>query len=254
MPLQKISRLRSRESDTAGFGRRRPPRLRFAPRQPAAPGAAREQAAAEGPIAAGHGSRTTARRQFHAREAIRRRDVPAPDIGDGLILAEDELAVEAVAHTHGIPSLSMQESLRINVWRTALDQFFLPVGPWLDAAKTAIRAGACVAHQIAIPGHSDIPAEFTAAVDPEAPREDCEAPPPSAKSRTGFADGAGAGWFLGEEGGQDFALARGYGGRLIAVGPRMVMAITSDPSQPARSKGYFGELLNLVREALRATA
>lgn len=66
--------------------------------------------------------------------------------------------------------------------------------------------------------------------------------------------GYGLGWFLGEEGGQDFALARGYGGQIIAVGPRMVMAITSDPNQPARSEGYFGDLLSLVREGLRATA
>jgi CubicO group peptidase (beta-lactamase class C family) len=66
--------------------------------------------------------------------------------------------------------------------------------------------------------------------------------------------GYGLGWFLGEERGQDFALARGYGGQLIAVGPRMVMAITSDPTLPARSGGYFGDLMRLVRDGLRATA
>jgi CubicO group peptidase (beta-lactamase class C family) len=66
--------------------------------------------------------------------------------------------------------------------------------------------------------------------------------------------GYGLGWFLGEEHGQDFALARGYGGQVIAVGPRMVMAITSDPTLPARSGGYFGDLMSLVRDGLRATA
>lgn len=66
--------------------------------------------------------------------------------------------------------------------------------------------------------------------------------------------GYGLGWFPGEEDGRNFALARGYGGQIIAVGPRMVMAITSDPNQPARSEGYFGELLTLVRDAMRATA
>lgn len=64
----------------------------------------------------------------------------------------------------------------------------------------------------------------------------------------------GLGWFLGREAGQDFALARGYGGQLIAVGPKMVMAITSDPNQPARSQGYFGDLMDLVRDGLRASA
>ncbi|WP_375260996.1 serine hydrolase domain-containing protein [Palleronia sp.] len=66
--------------------------------------------------------------------------------------------------------------------------------------------------------------------------------------------GYGLGWFLGREGGQDFALARGYGGQLIAVGSEMVMAVTSDPNQPARSEGYFGNLMVLVREGLRASA
>ncbi len=66
--------------------------------------------------------------------------------------------------------------------------------------------------------------------------------------------GYGLGWFLGSEGGRDFALARGYGGQLIAVGPRMVMAITSDPTQPARSEGYFGDLMEIVRAGLRLSA
>ncbi|QFU09784.1 D-alanyl-D-alanine carboxypeptidase precursor [Rhodobacteraceae bacterium THAF1] len=66
--------------------------------------------------------------------------------------------------------------------------------------------------------------------------------------------GYGYGWFLGEERGADFAVARGYGGQVIAVGPRMVMAITSDPNQPARSQGYFGELMGLVRGGIRLAA
>jgi len=66
--------------------------------------------------------------------------------------------------------------------------------------------------------------------------------------------GYGLGWFLGQEGGQDFAIARGYGGQVIAVGPRMVMAIVSDPDRPARSQGYFGDLMELVRAGLRQTA
>lgn len=66
--------------------------------------------------------------------------------------------------------------------------------------------------------------------------------------------GYGLGWFVGNEDGQRFALARGYGGQIIAVGPRMVMAITSNPNLPARSQGYFGDLLSLVGDGLRATA
>jgi len=55
----------------------------------------------------------------------------------------------------------------------------------------------------------------------------------------------GYGWFLSDSG---FAVARGYGGQIIAAHPRrrLAVAITSDPGQPARSAGYFGELMALL--------
>ena len=82
--------------------------------------------------------------EFRAREAFRRRDVAPGPPGESLVLAEDGFVVEAVALDHSIPSLAfaLQESLRVNVWRSALDELGLPVGPWLDAAKVAVRAGA----------------------------------------------------------------------------------------------------------------
>lgn len=57
--------------------------------------------------------------------------------------------------------------------------------------------------------------------------------------------GYGYGWFLSESG---FAIARGYGGQIIAAHParKLAVAITSDPGQPARSEGYFGELMALL--------
>ncbi|SHI87334.1 CubicO group peptidase, beta-lactamase class C family [Palleronia salina] len=68
--------------------------------------------------------------------------------------------------------------------------------------------------------------------------------------------GYGLGWFLGQEAGADFALARGYGGQVICVAPSLdlVVAITSDPNQPARSQGYFGELMTLLRDAMQIAA
>ena len=53
------------------------------------------------------------------------------------------------------------------------------------------------------------------------------------------------GWFLSETG---FAIARGYGGQIIAANPSrgLAVAITSDPGQPARSGGYFGDLMALL--------
>ena len=62
----------------------------------------------------------------------------------------------------------------------------------------------------------------------------------------------GYGWFLGRARGHPFALARGYGGQLIAVVPDLALtvAITSDPTRPARSEGYFGELMRLLADTI----
>jgi CubicO group peptidase (beta-lactamase class C family) len=64
----------------------------------------------------------------------------------------------------------------------------------------------------------------------------------------------GYGWFLGRAGGGPLAIARGYGGQVIAVAPEaeVTVAITSDPTRPARSRGYFGALMGLVDEIAAA--
>ncbi len=55
----------------------------------------------------------------------------------------------------------------------------------------------------------------------------------------------GYGWFLSRSG---YVLARGYGGQIIAAHPdrNLAVAITSDPTLPARSEGYFGNLMQLL--------
>lgn len=55
----------------------------------------------------------------------------------------------------------------------------------------------------------------------------------------------GYGWFLSASG---YAIARGYGGQVIAAHPArgLAVAITSDPTRPARSEGYFGDLMRLL--------
>ncbi|WP_223475254.1 serine hydrolase domain-containing protein [Oricola indica] len=57
--------------------------------------------------------------------------------------------------------------------------------------------------------------------------------------------GYGYGWFLTDSG---YALARGYGGQVIAAHRErdLAVAITSDPTRPARSGGYFGEIMALL--------
>ncbi|GGF75107.1 serine hydrolase [Azorhizobium oxalatiphilum] len=55
----------------------------------------------------------------------------------------------------------------------------------------------------------------------------------------------GYGWFLSPSG---YVIARGYGGQIIAAHAerRIAVAITSDTGRPARSEGYFGDLMQLL--------
>ncbi len=66
----------------------------------------------------------------------------------------------------------------------------------------------------------------------------------------------GYGWFLGRAGNDVYALARGYGGQLICIAPQLgfTLALTSDPTRPARSAGYFGDLKRLIEDVIIPTA
>lgn len=68
--------------------------------------------------------------------------------------------------------------------------------------------------------------------------------------------GYGYGWFLGRSGSVDYALARGYGGQIICVIPSLsvTVAITSDSTVPARSGGYFGDLVDVIEQGVIPTA
>lgn len=65
--------------------------------------------------------------------------------------------------------------------------------------------------------------------------------------------GYGLGWFISPTG---WMIARGYGGQVIAAHPdrALAVAITSDPTQAARSGGYFGELMALLDGPILALA
>lgn len=83
------------------------------------------------------------RSRFAAREAFQRREVEPPSLSSGLLLAEDDFWIEAAVFDHGLPCLgfALQERLRVNVWRDGLERLGLPVGPWLNEAKRAVRRG-----------------------------------------------------------------------------------------------------------------
>ncbi len=77
----------------------------------------------------------------------------------GLVLKEEVLRVEEAVLDHKTPSLAfaLQETLRINVCRRALDELGLIAGPWLDEARRAVRAGLSDSHPIAVPGSGALP-------------------------------------------------------------------------------------------------
>src|SRR5262249_36215687 len=87
--------------------------------------------------------RLRGRWQFLARSAFAREDVKAPALPPGLVLAEEEFSIESVVLDHATPCLAfaLQERLRVNVWRDGLVALGLPVGPWLNEAKRAVRRG-----------------------------------------------------------------------------------------------------------------
>ena len=74
-----------------------------------------------------------------------------------------------------------------------------------------------------------------------------------ARTRSPFSgDSYGYGWFLTDTGGHFTAYARGYGGQMIYVVPdiELTVAITSDPTRPARSNGHVGALNRLLSETI----
>jgi ribonuclease Z len=61
-----------------------------------------------------------------------------------VVLAEDRFRVRAAFLDHDIPCLAfaLEESVHVNVWKNRLAELGLPTGPWLQAVKRAVIAGA----------------------------------------------------------------------------------------------------------------
>ncbi|OOG26411.1 ribonuclease Z [Thioalkalivibrio denitrificans] len=81
---------------------------------------------------------------FHAREAFRQEDRPAPSMPPGTLLDEEEFRVRAVPIDHHIPCLAfaLEEKAHLNVWKNRLEDMGLPTGPWLNHLKHLVRRGA----------------------------------------------------------------------------------------------------------------
>ena len=81
--------------------------------------------------------------EFHSRDALRRSDVAPRPLPEGVVLDEAEFHIRATTLDHGIPSLAFAfiEKMQVNVWKDRLDRMGIAVGPWLKAAKAAVRRG-----------------------------------------------------------------------------------------------------------------
>src|SRR5262249_21549459 len=95
---------------------------------------------------------------FRARETFRRRETEPPALAPGLVLDEPEFSIEAAVLAHGTPCLAfaLQERLRVNVRREGLERLGLAVGPWLNAAKAAVRRGEPDDHTVVAAGGREI--------------------------------------------------------------------------------------------------
>lgn len=80
---------------------------------------------------------------FRARSGFAPEPVGDPALPPGLALDEDDLRLEIAVLDHGIPCLAvgLQETLRVHVDPVGLGRLGLPVGRWLNTAKTALRRG-----------------------------------------------------------------------------------------------------------------
>lgn len=82
--------------------------------------------------------------RFACAEGFARRERPAAQLREGVILEEPLFRVRAQPLDHQIPCLgfTLEETMRINIDKARLDVLGLPVGPWLMDVKRALRAGA----------------------------------------------------------------------------------------------------------------
>jgi ribonuclease Z len=81
--------------------------------------------------------------EFRAREAFRRREHCSGKLERDVLLDEDDFRILGTVLDHGTPCLAfaLEEKLRVNVSREGLAALGLPVGPWLNSAKRAVRRG-----------------------------------------------------------------------------------------------------------------
>jgi len=96
---------------------------------------------------------------FCARQAFEPQPLGPPELPAGTVLDEEAFRVRAAVLDHGIPCLAFafEEKLRINVRKQGLDALGLPIGPWLNEAKRAVRRGSDDASPVFVAPDRSVP-------------------------------------------------------------------------------------------------
>jgi ribonuclease Z len=80
---------------------------------------------------------------FRSREFFKREEIETIDEFDGTLLRESFFRVNTAVFDHQVPCLafSLEEDYHINIDKAMLKEMKLPVGPWLNDLKHAVRSG-----------------------------------------------------------------------------------------------------------------
>lgn len=89
----------------------------------------------------GDGRLTTS--EFSGAQRFQRRDLPGSRWLEDSVLVDARYNVRAAMLQHSIPVLAfvVEESTRINIWRSRVEEMGLEIGPWLNSFKDAIIQG-----------------------------------------------------------------------------------------------------------------
>lgn len=84
------------------------------------------------------------RARFSSRRRFAREEYDAPPVHDDLIHADELFRVRARFVDHGVPCLAyaLEEAAHVNMWKNRLTEMGLATGPWLQALRRAVLAGA----------------------------------------------------------------------------------------------------------------
>jgi ribonuclease Z len=94
--------------------------------------------------------------QFRLRNAFAAEPIGTEIIAENVICNEPSFRVSAAILEHGTPCLAfaIEEAAHVNVWKSRLAEFGLPIGPWLRELKQAVIESRPDHHLLRVPAGS----------------------------------------------------------------------------------------------------